>query len=146
VSWIIDCAAGCGKQTWAANIADLLNRHLDHDDRFVCGYCAEPGVIAKSHKTQDGSIWSRPLRGAIRLGRPGEPWQPFAFLVGEPDGRTSVQACYYVDLRATGGRLKMGHGPGGPPVLGVWGLVGLVRRLIEIGCLDRAEVLARLGG
>jgi hypothetical protein len=54
MGWLIDCTAGCGKQTWAANIADLLDRHLDHDDRFDCGHCREPGVIAKSHKTQDG--------------------------------------------------------------------------------------------
>jgi hypothetical protein len=145
VSWLIDCAAGCGKQTWAANIAELLDRRLDDEGWFSCGYCRERGVITKSRSLQDGSTWTCRYVGAIRLAKPGEPFQPVALLVGEPNGRMSVHLRYYVDHRPTGGKLKWGDGPGGGPVVGGHALVNLVHQLIDIGCLDRAEVMARLG-
>jgi hypothetical protein len=144
MSWVIDCT-GCGRQTHAANIADLLGRHVDNDDRFVCGHCRERGVITKSRTLQDRSNWTCRYVGAIRLAKPSEPFQPVALLIGEPNGRTSVHLRYFVDHRPTGGKLKWGDGPGGGPAIGGHTLVNLVRRLIDIGCLDRPEVLARLG-
>jgi hypothetical protein len=143
--WVIDCAAGCTKQTQAANIADLLDRHLDGEGWFACRHCGGRGTITKTRTLQDGSSWTCPYVGAMRFARPGEPFQPFAFLVGEPNGRTSVHLRYFVDHRPTGGQLKMGDGPGGGPVVGAHAVVKLVRRMIDIGCVDRAEVLARLG-
>jgi hypothetical protein len=43
-------------------------------------------------------------------------------------------------MRGTGGRLKMGHGPGGPPVLGTKRFLALLGRLIALGVISRADV------
>ena len=79
------------------------------------------GYISKSYKLADGDeeVWKPFLQGAIRLNDPGEVYQPFIFLCGNgPEGPpSSAWFCYYKDLRDNDGYLKMGHGPGGPPVL-----------------------------
>jgi len=136
--WTIDCGDGCAP-TKARDIIALIDGHRDEAGWFICSRCQQQAFISKSFATQGGGRWTPFLKGAIRLGTPGEPYQPFAFLVGdEANGgvATSVWVAYYTDLRPHGGRLKMGHGPGGPPVLGMRGVDGLRRRLIELGCLD----------
>ena len=82
------------------------------------------------------------LRGAISLGAPKDTYQSFVYLVSyEPDGPINdLWFAYYKDIRATGGRLKVGYGRGGPPVLGTQQLLALLHRLIAIGVLSRANV------
>ena len=123
MGWSINCTS-CGKESRATNIVDLLANHTDDDGWFLCP-AGHHGYIEKSFALQEeGDRWEPFLRGAIPLGASGNTYQPFVFLVSyEPAGEvTDVWFSYYKDLRASGGRLKLGYGPGGPPVLGGWAL------------------------
>jgi len=143
MGWQIECTnANCGKLTWAANIVDLISSHRDENGWFLCS-CGQHGYIKKSYVVQEGGgAWEPFLRGIIALGDVGDSYQPFVFLVSyEPCGPVSdVWFSYYKDTRATQGRLKLGHGPGGPPVLGKVGVLNLLAKLRGIGYLSRAEI------
>ena len=81
-------------------------------------------------------MWWKPyLRGIIPLGDKGDVYQPFIFLVsdGANDSIGAAWFCYYKDTRKDGGRLKMGYGPGGPPVLDVKTVAGLGDRMRSLG-------------
>lgn len=121
MGWLIKCAdSKCGCETWAENIVELISGHRGKDGLFN-SQCGKPGYIEKSFSLQEeGETWEPYLRGLVTLGRAGETYQPFVFLVSyDPDGPISdVWFSYYKDLRATGGRLKLGYGPGGPLSLG----------------------------
>ena len=120
--WSIDCCnKACGKTTRVANIVDLLNCHRNELGWFRCN-CGSRGCIEKRFKLQEGEgeTWEPYLKGAIRLtDDPCDTYQPFVFLVGYAPNEepTDVWFSYYKDLRRHGGRLKLGYGPGGPPVL-----------------------------
>ena len=133
MAWWIACSnEACGETTRALDIVDLLTAHTDEVGWFLCGECGKPGYIEKSYERQEGGEPWRPfLRGAIPLGNPGETYQPFVFLVAyEPTARVdSVWFSYYKDLRSSGGRLKLGYGPGGPPVLFITQVRDLVGKL-----------------
>jgi hypothetical protein len=59
----------------------------------------------------------------------------------DPDGPVNdLWFAYYKDMRPAGGRLKLGYGPGGPPVLGSQDLLTLLGRLIRIGVLSPSDV------
>ena len=67
------------------------------------------------------------------------------FLVSDTlhDPPTDIWFCYYKDTRGeAGGRLKMGHGPGGPPVFEAAALVDLIAQLIECGTLGPEDMAA----
>ena len=51
---------------------------------------------------------------------------------------------YYKDLRPDGGRLKLGYGPGGPPVLDGESVVELMAHMLEHDCIDPGIVRTRL--
>lgn len=128
-------------------VVDLLQRFLPPDKSaglFLCLSCGQnTGFIKKQFNTQEGDEWAPFLRGAVRLTDDRtSSYQPFVFLVSyEPAG--DVVDCwfsYYKDLRANGGRLKLGYGPGGPPVLGHRQVVDLVRQLRKLGFLKAAEI------
>jgi hypothetical protein len=135
--WWIHCTdTVCGRKTWASNILDLLAHHRDPATGFFGCTCGRPGCIPKRYNLQEpGGVWKPFLRGAITLGREGDIYQPFVFLVSDSPTApiTDVWFSYYKDTRSTGGRLKLGHGPGGPPVLGVRDVEGLVTRFRELG-------------
>jgi hypothetical protein len=143
MGWLIKCSdAKCGRETWAQNIVDLINNHRDRDGWLLCA-CGNHGYIEKTFELQEpGETWEPYLRGVIPLGDPGGTYQPFVFLVSdEPDGPADdIWFSYYKDLRNTGGRLKLGYGPGGPPVLGKEDVLQLVRQLRDIGCITREEI------
>lgn len=148
--WIIKCCdENCDTETPADNIVDLINNHCDGDGWFLCSTCNNSGFIERSFNLQEpGEIWQPYLKGFIPLCHdPEDTYQPFVFLVShEPNEEpTDVWLSYYKDTRAIGGRLKMGHGPGGPPVLGTDQLVELIKMLVERDCLDIFEVLTALG-
>ena len=144
MGWLIQCNnAGCKGQTWAGNIVDLIDNHTDASGWFVCSQCKQSGFIEKSFALQEqGETWEPFLRGALRLGDANDTYQPFVFLVSyEPNGPADdIWFSYYKDLRSTGGRLKLGYGPGGPPVLGTQQLVSLLKRLKELGLIDKEKI------
>jgi len=142
MAYEIKCPKHCKDSSfWAGNIVDLLKAR-DEQGYFKAG-CGHLGFVEKSFALQEtGETWEPFLRGAISLGASKDIYQPFVYLVSyEPDGPINdLWFAYYKDTRATGGRLKVGYGPGGPPVLGSQDLLTLLRRLIAIGVLSRAEV------
>ncbi len=120
------------------NIVDLINAHLDKDGWILCSHCSNKGYIKKEFQLQEGGTWEPNLKGIIPLGNPGEVYQPFVFLATHSHEPPSapVRAAwfsYYKDTRKyegnrrIGGSLKMGYGPGGPPVLGL----GQVRHFLD---------------
>ena len=92
---------------------------------------------------EQGEVWEPFLRGAVRLADDrAATYQPFVFLVSyEKDGPiTDCWFSYYKDLRGSGGSLKLGYGPGGPPVLGHGQIVDLVKTLLSMGYVKREEL------
>ena len=147
--WIIKCSyEKCAKETWASNILDLINNHCDQSGWLLCATCERAGFIEKSFNLQEpGETWEPYLKGIIPLSYdPENTYQPFVFLVSDEPNQdpNSVWFSYYKDTRSTGGRLKMGYGPGGPPVLEAEQVVELIKKLIERGCLDKSKVLNAL--
>jgi hypothetical protein len=93
--------------------------------------CGHRGYVEKVFDLQEpGETWEPFLKAVIPLGNVGDSYQPFVFLVGnDPHGPVdAIQFSYYKDLRPAG-RLKLGHGPGGPPVLSTVQVCDLVTRL-----------------
>ena len=134
MAWIIECCTDDCPKTNGGNIADLLKSHLDARGWFVCGTCGGNGYIKKQFNLQEpGQVWNPFLRGAIRLGNAGSTYQPFVFLVSDSPHNPPQAAwfSYYKDTRPEG-RLKMGYGPGGPPVLNITQVVGLVDTLRDM--------------
>lgn len=48
---------------------------------------------------------------------------------------------YYKDTRPEGGRLKLGYGPGGPPVLDKDQVKRLIKELLKVNYLSKQEFL-----
>ena len=106
------------KQTWVANIVDLVNAHTDNEGWLKCP-CGKGGYIEKGFDLQEsGQRWEPFLKGIIRLADPSATYQPFVFSVSKsPDQPVhAIWFSYYKDLRRQG-RLNLRYGPGGPPVL-----------------------------
>lgn len=145
MAWQLDCTRPkCGKQSWAGNIVELISEHTDKDGWFRCP-AGHPAYIEKSFELQEpGNRWEPYLRGVIPLGTLGDTYQPFVFLVSyKPTAKpTDVWFSYYKDLRKTKGRLKLGYGPGGPPVLGSRQVVSLLKRLHSLGCVSSNQLRA----
>ena len=143
-AWPIKCTnSECGKVTTPANIADLMKGKEYRNDQgwFLCGACGSFGYIWKQFRLQEGDEWEPCLRGIIQPSVYGDKeggYQPFAFLVSySPDAPPEdVWFAYYKDLRKQGGRLKMGYGPGGPPVFSAEDVLDLVAQMVTLGCLD----------
>ncbi len=142
MGWWIKCNVNCGRQTWASNILELINDHRDESGWFIC-QCGNHGHIEKKFDLQEpGETWEPYLRGIITLGVEAETYQPFVFLVsGEPTSAVNdIWFSYYKDTRPTGGRLKLGYGPGGPPVLGKEQILQILCSMRTMGCLSNAEI------
>ena len=151
MAWPIDCEH-CGLVSIAPNIVELINHYLDDQGRIVCGHCRKSGYIEKTFELQeeDAPPWKPYLRAIVRLSDHdrANTYQPFAFLVSyapdeDPD---DVWFCYYKDTRAQGGRLKMGHGPGGPPVVSADAVLDLVAQMVKCGCLDEDKAVDAIRG
>jgi hypothetical protein len=144
MGWLIKCYnTDCGEETWASNIVDLIQNHCNEYGWFKCASCGSEGYIEKSFDLQEpGETWEPYLKGIIPLGEVGDTYMPFVFLVSyspnEPPN--DVWFSYYKDTRSIGGRLKLGYGPGGPPVLGIEQLIQLIKKLIERGCLNSTKI------
>jgi hypothetical protein len=146
MGWLIKCNAKCGAETWAGNIDELIKNHRDAAGWFLCS-CGKHGHIEKSFDLQEpGETWEPYLRAIIPLGEDGDTYQPFVFLVSyDPDGPLDgIWFSYYKDTRATGGRLKLGYGPGGPPVLGKEQVFQMLLQMRAMGCVSQEEIEAAL--
>ena len=143
MAYEVKCTKNCKDSTslWAGNIVELLGGR-DEQGYFKAA-CGHPGYVERSFALQEeGETWEPFLRGAVSLGAPKDTYQPFVYLVSDsPDGPiNALWFSYYKDMRPAGGRLKLGYGPGGPPVLGLQSLLTLLHRLIAIGVLSRSDV------
>lgn len=149
MGWLIKCNnQECNRTSYAKNIDVLMRNHRDNNGWFKCDHCDSNGHIFKSFKLQEaGTTWEPYLRGAIELGVKGVAYQPFVFMVSyEPSGPAyDIWFSYYKDTRKDGGRLKMGYGPGGPPVLGNNQLIDLLSKLIDLGIIEKAQIIKQLG-
>lgn len=141
-SWKIKCNnPQCGEVVDPGTIDQLAARRRDDLDFFLCSKCGDRGHIAKSYDTQEGGRWEPYLLGMVghRTG-PGETFFPFAFLTSDNSKGpvTQVWFCYYKDTRhKPGGRLKMGHGPGGPPVFNLEHFLELTRSVCAAAGRER---------
>ena len=147
MAWTIKCGDGeCASETWTQNIVDLKRNHCDAQGWFLCGTCGSRGYIPKQYDLQEGGEpWKPYLKGIIQPnGYNDDVYQPFAFLTSDsPDEAPSaIWFTYYKDTRdgQGAGRLKMGYGPGGPPVFKAKDVVDFVAQMIERGCLDAGDV------
>lgn len=144
MAWQVKCTdSDCRQETWANNVVDLIENYRDGSGWFLCS-CGKHGYIAKKFELQEpGEVWEPYLRGVIPLGESGDTYQPFVFLVSyEPSGDvTDIWFSYYKDLRNSGGRLKLGYGPGGPPVLDKSNFLSLLSQLVATQCLTKQEVV-----
>lgn len=143
MGWLIKCNAQCGKQTPVRDIVELIKYHRDEAGWFLCSSCRKRGHIEKRFGLQErGKTWEPYLRGIIPLGADGDTYQPFVFLVSyKPDGLVDgIWFSYYKDLRSTGGKLKLGYGPGGPPVLDLDQVFTMLLQMQKMGCLSQEEI------
>ena len=151
-AWAIECTnSECGKVTTPENIADLMKSKGYRDDHgwFVCSACGSSGYIRKQFRLQEGDEWEPYLKGIIQppvYSNQEGGYQPFAFLVSySPDTPPEdVWFAYYKDLRKQDGRLKMGYGPGGPPVFSAEDVLDLVAQMVTLGCLDADRAVATI--
>jgi hypothetical protein len=150
MGWLIKCTdPDCGHETWVKNIVDLIADHRGARGWFLCSSCRKHGHIKKEFKLQElGEVWKPYLRGVIPLGKSGETYQPFVFLLSHtPSSKvTDLWFSYYKDLRSSsGGQLKLGYGPGGPPVLCKVKFLHLLSQLVATRYLTKRAVLSAVG-
>jgi hypothetical protein len=167
MAWQIDCGnPQCLQPSWASNIAELIGSFCDNDGILICRNCKKPsGYIRKNFNLQEeGETWNPILRGVVKLGQVDDTYQPFVFLASyegdEEEGKpptpiidlpiTDLWFSYYKDLRShqrgdgSFGRLKMGYGPGGPPVIGIPQLLELLRHVLKLKMMNDSDVAALL--
>lgn len=131
--YTIECRK-CGRQTVAPTIVNLIHDHTNPAGRFVCSGCKEQDthIYRRSNLQEEGDIWERWIKGVIAIDSGIPTYCPYVFLIAESVDAdvTALHFHYYKDTRAEpGGKLKHGHGPGGPPVLSVSDLFTILERL-----------------
>lgn len=144
MAYDIECRS-CRQHTWAGNIVDLLRDCMDERGKFVCQHCGgtDTFIYRKSKLQEEGEVWERWIKGVIRIDSGIETYCPYIFLTADSeDGEpTSLHFHYYKDTRSKpNGRLKHGHGPGGPPVLDNKHLFLIIDRLVSLGILSKEEI------
>jgi len=138
----------CKETTKAWEIVDLITEHTHDDGMLKCTKCDGEAHVYQVSQTQDGGKWERYIRAVIAFKTQfGDAYVPYVFLLSyTPNGKLQdVHFNYYKDLRASGGRLKHGHGPGGAPVFGKGGILRLLEHLAEHGILSPSELTALAG-
>ena len=134
----------------ASSILDLISHHTDN--RFgnnggliVCPKCEQPAAIFRRYKLQEkGQTWNCWIKQVVRIPSEIPTYVPYVlFTSSEEAGKVSdgIMVSYYKDTRhEKGGRLKHGHGPGGPAVMGKSELLSLIGYLIETGLISSREL------
>jgi len=124
---------------------DLLKEHTDSMGKFVCSGCqsTDTFIYRESKLQEEGETWERWVKGVITIDSGIETYCPYIFLTADSeDGElTGLHFHYYKDTRQQqDGRLKHGHGPGGPPVLGINNLFHILKYLISTGIITEARI------
>jgi hypothetical protein len=144
MAWKIECSDNeCKKMTKVSNIVELIKKHRDSEGWFLCS-CGHNGFIYKPFKLQEkGKTWEPYLRGIIPLGDEESSYQPFFFLVSYKSTGVcnSVWISYYKDLRKEKGKLKLGYGPGGPPVLKVDTIKEMLKQLKKLQLITKEDII-----
>jgi len=149
MGWEIECVEGCGKVAVAKDIVDLIQNYIGPGGWLRCS-CGKRGQVKKSFEKQEGGKWEPMVKGIIPLGVKGKIHQPFVFLVRYEEDGSEVDAVwfsYYKDLRKYPvkgggfGHLKLGYGPGGPPVFDRVTFLKLLASLVESGSYSRQEIV-----
>jgi hypothetical protein len=152
MSWIIQCCdPKCGQTNRAENVVELINAFCDADGWFICQACEKTsGYIAKEFRMQelDREPWRPLLRGLVQLvdngnDDPESEYRPFVFLATYDKPTNPIADfwfCYYKDTRAKGGNLKLGHGPGGPPVLSAKQILQLIAHALDHNIIERRAI------
>jgi hypothetical protein len=136
----------CQKPDWAANIVDLIENHCDDNGWLICKHCDNrTAYITKSFTLQegDGATWEPVIRGIIRITSGIETYSPFVFLLsyGPAEPVIDFWFCYYKDTRKQpGGLLKLGYGPGGPPVLDAAQILEIVADMLRKGLISAKDI------
>jgi hypothetical protein len=123
------------KESKAINVLDLIENYVGKDYLFYCPKCSQNIYIEKQFDLQEkGQTWEPFLWGIIPLGFKNKTYQPFIYLVSDsPKSKiSSCWFCYYKDTRKQGGKLKLGYGPGGPPVLKISQIKELIKILSDL--------------
>ena len=144
MGYLINCDK-CKQDSWADNIVDLIDNHLDKQNLLKCSNCGASGAyICKLSETQEKGEWERWIKGVIRIDykeKEIKNYHPYIFLLSHDGSKgkiNSVQISYYKDLRKTkDGRLKHGHGPGGTPVLNLKDMKNIFQELFRLGLISK---------
>ena len=144
MSYDIQCRK-CKEHTWAGNIVDLLKEHTDEKGRFFCEHCqgTDTFIYRESQLQEEGEVWERWIKGVIQIDSGIKTYSPYIFLTADSEGGrpTGLHFHYYKDTRShSKGRLKHGHGPGGPPVLRKNDLFIIIDHLVALGVLSKEKV------
>jgi hypothetical protein len=135
----------CGEYTGANTIVDLISEHLDSVGKIICTYCGQSGafIYRESKLQEEGEIWARWIKGVITIDTGIPTYSPYIFLTSQNEQGpvNGAHFHYYKDTRPDGGKLKHGHGPGGPPVLSKDEIFQLLEKMIVFGCLDVQEII-----
>lgn len=135
----------CRQYTYASNIVDLLKKHTNVKDKFVCQYCQSDDtfIYRKSNLQEDGEIWERWIKSVIQIDTGIETYSPYIFLTADSEEAqpNGLHFHYYKDTRSKpNGRLKHGHGPGGPPVLDIENLFTILEHLVTSNILKKEKL------
>jgi len=143
-------------ESGASNILDLIENNTDHTfgrngGTIVCPTCKQPATIFRSYELQEkGQRWECWIKQVARIPSEDiETYVPYVlFTTGAEAGKQSdgMMVGYYKDTRGEGGRLKHGHGPGGPAVLGRSELLLLIRYVVKAKLISAAEIQEALAG
>lgn len=135
----------CRKQSIASEIVELVQHHINENGQFLCSHCGsiETHIYRESDLQEKGRKWKRWVKGIVIVGSDEPTYVPYIFLTASAEDLppNGLHFHYYKDTRSEpGGKLKHGHGPGGPPVLEITDLFKILERLIAIGVISRNAV------
>jgi hypothetical protein len=148
MSYPINCPS-CGGSS-ASDILDLIENHTDfrfgqNGGTVICSTCKHPATVFRRYNLQEkDQTWHCWIRGVVRIPSEIPTYVPYAlFTTSEEAGNVSdgIMISYYKDTRHEGGRLKHGHGPGGPAVLGKSELLTLISSSIKANLISREEII-----
>ncbi|MBZ5707613.1 MAG: hypothetical protein LAN63_19900 [Acidobacteriia bacterium] len=148
MAYKIECRTHGGSN--ASDILDLIENHTDRrfgrdGGTIICPTCKEPAAIPRCYELQEkGETWNGFFKQVVRIPSDIRTYVPYVvFTTGEEAGKVSdgIMVSYYKDTRdGKQGRLKHGHGPGGPAILGRSELLLLIRYLVEAGLVSAGEI------
>jgi hypothetical protein len=144
MSYEIACRS-CHKESRASEIVELIQDHTNEIGKFLCSHCGSTDtyIYRESNLQEKGLKWKRWIKGIIVVGSDEPTYVPYIFLTASAEDAmpNGLHFHYYKDTRShPGGKLKHGHGPGGPPVLEKTDLFKILERLTTTGMISRDDI------